>query len=221
MTERLRITIPELRREFEALIAQLQTPGMNVAELREQYRSVLRSITQIENTQGAAILEGKMRHAFRERVRYQAKRLVQTEIHKAHSEARAKQQRRSPRVHFLAWTLSPDHPAPDICDYLAGVDKYGLGAGVYPKLKAPMPPAHPFCRCSLVPVELPVGTRSRLRRNADTEYFGTEFALDPRTASRIAGSRDKLARIFSGDDPIDILNERRPDEYQLINVGDL
>lgn len=214
----LRITIPELRRDFERLLDELRAPGLDTDELRARYRDVLRAVTELENTRGAAILDGKMRTAFRERVRYQAKRLVETEIRREYNEARAKQMKRSPAVYWLRWTLSPDHPAPDICDYLAGVDQYGLGPGVYPKLKAPVPPAHPHCRCSLFPVTLPTGTRSRFDPNAAQEWFEDQFATDAKDAARIAGSRDKLARVISGDDPVAILNDGRPEEYQLQTV---
>src|SRR3546814_18460478 len=38
--------------------------------------------------------------------------------------------------------LSPNHPRFDICDMHAKVNLYGLGAGVYPRGKSPLP-AHP------------------------------------------------------------------------------
>jgi len=209
----LKITIPQLRRDFEALLAQLQAPGMNEQQLRAQYQSVLAEITNLERTKGAAILDAKMRVAFQEQIRFQAKRLVETEIRREYAKRLAEQYKNDPKIKFLQWTLSPDHPREDICDYLAGVDQYRLGGGVYPKAVAPLPPAHPFCRCMLLPFS--TKKKPKLDPDAADKYFTNAFAEDQRTAARIAGSRDKLARVLSGEDPIEILNENRPDDYKL------
>ena len=50
----------------------------------------------------------------------------------------------------IGWksNLSARHPAPDICDFHAGADLYGWGAGVYPKTQGPPYPYHPHCTCN-------------------------------------------------------------------------
>ena len=49
------------------------------------------------------------------------------------------------------WMLSPLHKQVDICDEYATEDKFGLGAGVFPRGQEPCYP-HPNCRCWLAPV---------------------------------------------------------------------
>ena len=50
------------------------------------------------------------------------------------------------------WRLSGRHPVYDICDLYAKANLYGLGAGIFPKGKVPLIPAHPNCMCVLKPV---------------------------------------------------------------------
>lgn len=212
-------TIPELKSRFEALLSKLTAPGMDADELRSRYKAVIASVREIERTEGAKILEARLRTAFKERVRHIARRIVETEIHREFSLRMIEEYADDKSIRHLRWTLSPDHPEPDICDYLAGVDRYGLGGGVYTKLRAPVPPAHPYCRCMLLPFDAK-GKRAHWHPKADERYFVREFTLDPREAARIAGSRDKLARILGGESPIDILNAGRPDEYRLVTLAE-
>jgi len=207
------LTLAAMRKEFAALVRSLEAPGLNKQQLRAQYENVMATMRKLELTDGAKILDSKLRTAYKQRIRFETKRLVQTEIHREYSRRKAREFLDDKSVRYVRWTLSPDHPREDICDYLAGVNKWSLGAGVYPKAAAPVPGAHPFCRCVLKPFS--TTKKPKLKPNADEAYFAKQFANDERVAARIAGSRDKLARALSGEDPVDILNERRPEEYQL------
>ena len=71
-----------------------------------------------------------------------AKRVMRTEINRAHGEAYMGGAFEHPDVIGTRFLLSPNHPKPDICDMHARVNRYGLGPGVYPKDKNPWP-AHP------------------------------------------------------------------------------
>jgi hypothetical protein len=71
-----------------------------------------------------------------------ALRVFRTEINRAHGNAYQSSAFTHPDVIGTRFLLSPNHPQVDICDMHAKVNRYGLGAGVYPKDKNPWP-AHP------------------------------------------------------------------------------
>jgi len=73
---------------------------------------------------------------------YNAKRLFRTEINRAHIEAFRNSSFEHSDVIGTRFLLSNRHPKPDICDMHARVNRFGLGPGVYPKGKSPLP-AHP------------------------------------------------------------------------------
>ncbi len=72
-----------------------------------------------------------------------ARRLVRTEVNRAHGEAFMKAAAEHPDFGGFRYLLSPAHPAPDICDLLSEQNLYGLGKGVYPSREATPWPAHP------------------------------------------------------------------------------
>ena len=71
-----------------------------------------------------------------------ARRVMRTEINRAHGEAYQAAAFDHPDVIGTRFLLSPNHPRTDICDMHARVNRYGLGPGVYPKDRNPWP-AHP------------------------------------------------------------------------------
>ncbi|SIO94645.1 hypothetical protein [Vibrio spartinae] len=73
---------------------------------------------------------------------WQIKRVMRTEINRAHGMAFQNVAFEDEFVVGTKFKLSPNHPRPDICDMHARVNLYGLGKGVYPKGKSPWP-AHP------------------------------------------------------------------------------
>ncbi|WP_064087711.1 hypothetical protein [Eikenella corrodens] len=70
------------------------------------------------------------------------RRVLRTEINRAHGERYKQLARADENVVGLRFMLSPRHPRVDICDEHAAADLYGLGQGVYPVDKCPWP-AHP------------------------------------------------------------------------------
>lgn len=85
---------------------------------------------------------------------YNTDRIAFSEIHNARAEAEVQHFAADPLVKAVAWRLSPNRgtqKTPDQCDLLAHNDYYGLGPGVYPVAKVPLPP-HPFDRCERVPI---------------------------------------------------------------------
>lgn len=106
-------------------------------------------------------------------ISYEALRLARTETTVAFGEGTIAAARVTPSYKGIKWMLSKAHPLEDICDTLAEVDGWGLGAGVYPPGEEPMYPAHPQCLCVLVPIhEQPEEFVQRLKRwrdNPDSE----------------------------------------------------
>jgi len=91
------------------------------------------------------------------KLRNQANRIAHTEIWNARAEAELQHFAADPLVETVRWRLSQQRgqvDAPDICDMLAHNDVYGLGHGIYPINKVPLPP-HPYDRCERVPVLRP------------------------------------------------------------------
>lgn len=70
------------------------------------------------------------------------KRVFTTEINRAHGVAFEASVAMHPDTVGTKFMLSPNHPKTDICDMHAKVNRFGLGAGVYPIGKNPWP-AHP------------------------------------------------------------------------------
>lgn len=69
-------------------------------------------------------------------------RLFRTEINRAHNDAYEMAAAEHPDAVGTRFLLSPMHPEVDICDMHANANLYGLGPGVYPFGKNPLP-AHP------------------------------------------------------------------------------
>lgn len=80
-----------------------------------------------------------------------ALRVFRTELNRAHGEAYQAGAGSHPDVVGMRFTLSPNHPRVDICDYYASANLYGLGPGVYPVGQAPWP-AHPNTQSYLTAV---------------------------------------------------------------------
>ena len=73
---------------------------------------------------------------------HQIKRVMRTEINRAHGMAFQNSAFEDEFVAGTQFKLSPNHPKRDICDMHAKANLYGLGKGVYPQGKSPWP-AHP------------------------------------------------------------------------------
>lgn len=71
-----------------------------------------------------------------------ARRVFRTEINRAYNVAYEEAAFEVDDTIGTRFLLSPNHPEHDICDMHASINRYGLGKGVYPKGKNPLP-AHP------------------------------------------------------------------------------
>ena len=137
-----------LKSELARLIARGQISQIRTAPLQAAYQQ---AINQFEAGAGMARLERALDVAYQERMRYFANRIAQTELHRTYSDQKAREFMADETVSVLQVVMSRTHPKFDICGLHAGLNKYGLGPGCYPKAEAPKPGFHPFCRCVLRP----------------------------------------------------------------------
>jgi hypothetical protein len=82
---------------------------------------------------------------------YPARRLMRTEITRAHGQAAIWAAERNPLNRGVKWALSGAHPKTDICDQHAHADRHNLGPGIYPPRSVPRYPSHPHDLCVLSP----------------------------------------------------------------------
>ena len=85
-----------------------------------------------------------------QKVLWQSKRIMVTEINTAFREADILSSFESPVVGYKKWEVSGRHyglwSSPDVCSFYHEADQFGQGAGVFPILNIPSTP-HPNCGC--------------------------------------------------------------------------
>jgi len=90
--------------------------------------------------------------AIDEKARYVAERISRTEVGRAWTEGFHLKHKNDDDVVGYKWKLSNGHQEVyDQCDVYANTN-FGMGKGVFPKGRIPQQPAHPNCRCYLIPV---------------------------------------------------------------------
>jgi hypothetical protein len=124
-------------------IAKRTTAGMRAA-----YTQLVRAV----EAQNEKALENAIYVATQERTRYFAERIARTEMARAYHDGFLARWDGDENCIAYQWRLSGRHPVYDICDLYAKANLYGLGAGIFPKGKVPLIPAHPNCMCVLKPV---------------------------------------------------------------------
>ena len=124
-------------------IAKRTTAGMRAA-----YTQLVRAV----EAQNEKALENAIYVATQERTRYFAERIARTEMARAYHDGFLARWDADENCIAYQWRLSGRHPVYDICDLYAKANLYGLGAGIFPKGKVPLIPAHPNCMCFLKPV---------------------------------------------------------------------
>ena len=204
-----------LQRGFERAYAGLQVDGLKTGPLRAAYSGALEAIDGLEGGRGATVLENKLRVAFYERVRYFSTRIAITELHRAAIRREALLIADDPTTLYVEVKRAPGGE-PCICVLYAGRDRYGLGAGVYPKAQAPLPPYHPYCRCILSP-RPDLSARKPIDDAGADAYFLRR--LNEPLAGRIMGSQAKLGRVLTGQSADSVHNASLPPEYKIRTLG--
>lgn len=204
--------------QIERALARLQVDGLGTQALRAAYRGVLDALAEVEAGAADELLTKRINVAFYERMRFFARRIAETELHRAFAQRQAAELLDDEDVEWVQWRMNPNHPRPDICDYFAQVNRWSLGPGVFPKRLAPVAPAHPFCRCVLSPRLDLTGRRGREVQGADLAVFRS---MGPAEAAQVAGSRGKLDAIFRGANPVAVHNERIDPAYRVRTVEEV
>jgi hypothetical protein len=134
-----------LRAQLRALdnINSLARRGAPNKDLQAAYNELLTKVQQGKEKQIARAVEV----AINEKSRYVAERITRTEMARAWADGFWAKVQDDDDVVAVKFKLSSRHPVFDICDMYAKADMFGLGAGVFPKDKAPALPVHPHCLC--------------------------------------------------------------------------
>lgn len=213
------VTDPVLSGGIEKALAQLQVDGLATGPLKAAYSETLAAIDTLEAGAGRVRLEAKLRVAWFERVRYFAIRIARTELHRAYSEREARIMLDDDDIEFVQIRRGTKNADPCICSLMTGRDLYGLGHGVYPKLEAPVPGFHPFCRCVMSPRLDLTGKKAKPRDDDGDAYFLSK--LDPGVAGRVAGSRDKRDDILAGASAEEVASRGRDPLYRIRRTADV
>lgn len=154
-------------------------------------------------------LQRKLDVAMREKNRYYAERIAQTELARAHQAEVAAEFMADAQLEVVQVRMNPRHPLPDICDLHAQADLHGLGRGCYPKALAPRPPFHPHCWCRLS--SRPDLYLDEARRVGDPSAQAREFlrSLPAHEAARVLGSRERLQQALDGQSISAVVNAGR------------
>lgn len=198
------------------IYARAKAQGLKTPYLKAAY---LQALDDLEAGKGMARLAKQLKIAFFERNRYFANRIAQTEIHRAQSTERAVEIMGETDMHWVQIKLSSKHPKTDICNLHAQLNAYGLGPGIYPKAKAPLPPYHPHCICLVRPrIDLEPDARAKFKPDAERVFLEK---LPHNEARQIAGSEEKLQRVKDGESLEAILNENKSPLYHLKRLGEV
>lgn len=205
---------PAIDAGFARIVAQIRVNQLKTPALKAAYSQMLDAL---EQEAGAARLKNLLRTAWYERNRYFANRIAQTELHRAYSNQVAQEIMADDEAVWVKYQMSPTHPRVDICDRHAGLNAWGKGKGVYPKAKAPKPPAHPHCRCTVRPAYEIDGEPGQPIKDAEQRFMNR---LSPYDQRLIAGSRARLEAFKNGRSLESIYNAATRPEYRWKRLGD-
>lgn len=121
--------------------------------MKKPYTEIMKDVEIFLNP--SAIKSWEWRNVYpgvSKKVDYNAQRLVRTSINHAFYNSNIESCKKNPFVDGVKWNLSGAHYSrqverfgEDICDEYTSSDNYGLGPGIFPKDKVPIP--HPNCLC--------------------------------------------------------------------------
>ena len=205
-----RAALQQVYEQGQRYAATLKTEPLKAAYLQ--------ALKAWEKDKGAGALSRALDIAHKEKTRYMANRIAQTELARAHQHALADELMADTTIDVVQVKMSAAHPLTDICDLHSKADLFNLGPGCYPKARAPKPPFHPHCKCRL-------RSRPDLMASAAREKPGGEAAylreVGVVQASRIMGSRAKLQRMLNGAKLDDVVNAAKNPLYRFQRLGDV
>lgn len=199
------------RRELTALQVrgQQQAARLKSQPLRAAY---VEAFDAWQDGAGLEALQRRLEVAQREKNRFMADRIAQTELARAHQAQVARELMDDDLTTVVQVRLNPAHPKTDICDLHATADLWGLGPGCYPKEKAPAPPFHPFCWCRLK--MRPSLDAADAKRSPDGEA-GFLRLLSEEKAAQVMGSRARADEVLGGTPARTVINRGLDKAYRL------
>jgi hypothetical protein len=117
-----------------------QIEKLKTKPLRIAYKDIVRRFDELSDEE----LEKFIKTAYYEKMRYYAKRIADTETHRAAMSKRAREYLDDENIEFVRFEMSSSHPKMDICDFYANLD-IGYGRGIVPKSEMRTLPLHPHC----------------------------------------------------------------------------
>jgi len=179
-----------------------QIEKLRTKPLRIAYKEIFRKLDEMN----AKALDKAMRSAYHEKMRYYAKRIADTETHRALMSKRAYEYLNDENVEFVKFTMSSAHRKVDICDFYAALD-VGYGRGIVPKKEMRTLPLHPFCSCVYDPYYREVKGKRKPWKQAVNE---TMEKFSEYEQKEILATRAMLERFKAGEDIEKIFNTIRP-----------
>ncbi len=150
------------RKDIDRLIKVNVAKGANAKTLAKGLDNYVNPVRKTE----AKTLEVGMNKS----ISYQAQRLARTSITHAFVETSVQNAINNPFCVGLQWNLSSQHyirqvkwRGEDECDEYAEQNRFGLGEGVFPPEKYPIP--HPNCLCYPTQVVVPINEASKMMEN--------------------------------------------------------
>ncbi len=208
-----RVALERLIESGQRQVARTRSPA-----LRAAYAAALDAWQAGE---ARDVLRRRLDLAVREKTRFFAQRIADTELARAYAAGVVERLKADPTAQVVQLQINRAGHKPDICDFHAGLDLFGLGPGLYLRAYAPVPPLHPHCRCTLrARQSLAPSAPLQIKPGAVQRFIA---GLDPVTRSRIFGSRqrglDAMAAASLAE--VDaIMNAARSAEYQLQRIGE-
>lgn len=207
---------------FERAFARIQVGNLAGPALRAAYSELLSAIDALANSEGLKRLEKRLEEAFYERMRYFARRIAMTELHRAYMRKSSAEIMNDQGVQWVQVSRGSASAPPCFCDLLTGRDVYGKGAGVYPKSSAPLPPYHPNCYCwwkRRPDILDPVAPPPKPEADADVYFLKR---LGQRVAARVMGSAQKRDRVLvQGQTALEVANSTRDPAYRIGTLGEV
>ena len=179
-----------------------QIEKLKTKPLRIAYKDIVRRLEELSDEE----LEKYIKTAYYEKMRYYAKRIADTETHRASMSKRAREYLNDENIEFVRFEMSAAHPKIDICDFYANLD-IGYGRGIVPKSEMRTLPLHPHCHCVYSPYYGKVKGRRKSWKKAVKDTMNKYNEAQQR---EILGTYDMLNRFKGGEDIESIFNIVRP-----------
>jgi hypothetical protein len=107
-----------------------------------------------------------------------AERVMRTEINRAHTKAYQQSAAADEDSIGTKFMLSPRHPKVDICDMHARANLFGLGAGVYPHGRSPLPAHVGTLSFEVIVYKDEISKEDRAGKQTVTEFLDTVASKD-------------------------------------------